>query len=75
MNEVHTSIALASSTLLNLRRLLVNMRSGQEVKTMELEVMLCRAVTDLAGLMDYVSVLETQLRGLDEKDRGVQSLG
>ena len=70
MSEVHTSVALASSTLLNLRKLLVGMRSGQEVKTMELEVMLCRSITDLAGLMDYVVLLEAQLRGLDEKDRG-----
>lgn len=75
MNDVHTSVTLASSTVLNLRKLLVSLRSGQDVKTMELEVMLCRSITDLAGLLDYTSILETQLRGLNEEDRGVESLG
>ncbi len=42
---------------------------------MELELMISRCITDFAGLLDYVEFLETQLRGLDEKDRGVQSVG
>lgn len=75
MNEVNPSVALASSTLLNLRKLLVNLRIGKGVPPMEVEVMLSRAVTDLAGLLDYAEFLETKLRGLNEEDRGIQSVG
>jgi len=73
--ELHVSVALANSTVLNLRKLLVGLRSGSTVQAQEVELMISRAITDLAGLVDYAMMLETQLRGLDEKDRGVQSLG
>lgn len=75
MNEVNPSVALANSTLLNLRKMLVNMRTGKGVSSMELELMVSRSITDLAGLLDYVDLLETQRRGPDEKDRGVQPMG
>lgn len=66
--EVPVSIALANSTILNLRKVLVNLRAGATIQTQDLEIMLSRAITDLAGLLDYITMLETQLRGLDEKD-------
>ena len=73
--EIPASVALANSTILNLRKLLVGLRAGTPTQAQDLEIMLSRAITDLAGLLDHVAMLETQLRGLDEKDRGIQSLG
>lgn len=73
--EIHVSIALANSTILNLRKLMVGLRAGSAVQAQEVELMISRAITDLAGLVDYATMLETQLRGLNEEDRGVQSLG
>ncbi len=75
MNEPNPSVVLGNSTVTNLRKLLTNLRTGKGTQPAELEIMLSRAVTDLASLLDYVELLEIQLRGLDEKDRGVQSLG
>ncbi len=75
MSEAHESVALANATILNLRKLLMKLRTAQTVQPVELEMLLYRAVIDLAGVIDYAIVLETQLRGLDEKDRGIQSLG
>lgn len=75
MSEAHESVAIASVTILNLRKLLMKLRTAQMVQPVELEMLLYRAVIDLAGVIDYAILLETQLRGLDEKDRGVQPLG
>jgi hypothetical protein len=75
MSEAHESVAIASVTILNLRKLLMKLRTAQTVQPVELEMLLYRAVIDLAGVIDYAILLETQLRGLDEKDRGVQPLG
>ncbi len=75
MNEVNASVLLGNSTILGIRKLLMNLRLGKSAQSSDIEVILSRAITDIAGLLDYVDMLETQLRGLDEKDRGVQSLG
>ena len=75
MNEVNPSVALGSSTILNIRQFLINMRMGKNVQAMELEIMLSRAITDIAGLLDYVQLLESKLQSPNEEDRGIQSLG
>ena len=67
MNEVHVAVSLANSTILNLRKILIGLRSGQEVKTAEIEIVMSRSITDLASLLDYTALLETQLRGLDNR--------
>ena len=75
MNEVHESVALANATILSLRKLLIKLRTAQTVQPVEFEMLLYRSVIDMAGVIDYAVMLETQLRGLNEKDRGIQSLG
>ena len=75
MNEVNPSVVLGSSTILNLRQFLLNMRMGKTVQATELEIMMSRAITDIAGLLDYVQLLETKLQSANEEDRGIQSVG
>ena len=75
MSEEHESVALANATILNLRKLLMKLRTTQTVQPIELEMLLYRSVIDMAGVIDYASMLETQLKIHDEKDRSIQSLG
>jgi len=58
MKEVNASVTLASSTMTNIRMLLMNLRLGKEIKTLDIEVMLSRSLTDIAVLMDYIELLE-----------------
>jgi hypothetical protein len=73
MNEVNPLVALGNSTILNLRKLLINLRTGKGAQPTEIEVMLSRAIIDMASLLDYIDVLEK--KNPDEKDNSVQSLG
>ena len=73
MNEVNPLVALGNSTILNLRKLLINLRTGKGAQPTEIEVMLSRAIIDMASLLDYIDVLEK--KNPDEKDSSVQSLG
>ncbi len=47
------------------------MRSGQGTTPAELEIMLSRAVIDLAGLIDYATELEKK----NEEGNSVQPMG
>jgi len=73
MNEVNPLVVLGNSTILNLRKLLINLRTGKGAQPTEIEVMLSRAIIDMASLLDYIDVLEK--KNPDEKDNSVQSLG
>lgn len=59
MSQIHESVALGNTTILHLRQLLAKLRSGQKVQPIEIEVVLARSLTDLAGLIDYVTVLQS----------------
>jgi len=69
MNEVNPLVALGNSTILNLRKLLINLRTGKGAQPTEVEVMLSRAIIDMASLLDYIDILEK--KNQDEKDSSV----
>ncbi len=75
MKDIHVSIQMAAATILNLRKIITAMRSGQGTTPAELEIMLSRAIIDMAGLMDYASSLEEQLENKHEEGNSIQPMG
>ena len=75
MSGRHVAVELGQLSILNLRGLLVALRSGKTVPPLEIEVTLSRAVLDLAGLSDYAAALEKRLEESNGQDSSVQPMG
>jgi hypothetical protein len=52
------TVTLAQQTILSIRGMLPALRSGEEIDKIATEVVLSRALLDLAALVDYVNFQE-----------------